>query len=90
MGKKQPKVRKIKGNIGRRYYYFECRQDYPESNLYLCVYMSARQRSVFPPLFLFPLAQVLISQPRDQKRSLAISQREPLIPHRSTQETTAP
>ncbi|CAB1422800.1 unnamed protein product, partial [Pleuronectes platessa] len=28
--------------------------------------------------------------PRDQRRSLAISQREPLIPHRSARDTAAP
>ncbi len=52
---------------------------------------SARSPAHFPlSLPLFPLAQVLISQPQDQRRSLAISQREPLIPHRSTRDTAAP
>ncbi|TNN89224.1 hypothetical protein EYF80_000512 [Liparis tanakae] len=37
-----------------------------------------------------PAKHVLISQPRDQRRSLAISQREPLIPHRSARDTAAP
>lgn len=41
----------------------------------------------FPSLF--PLVQVLISQSRDQRRSLAISQREPLIQHRSARGTAA-
>ena len=54
----------------------------------VCVKVSSPARFLF--LFLFPLAQVLISQPRDQRRSLAISQREPLIPHRSARDTAAP
>lgn len=55
---------------------------------HVCVKVSSPAQFLF--LFLFPLAQVLISQPRDQRRSLAISQREPLIPHRSTRDTAAP
>lgn len=55
-----------------------------------CVWVKVSSPAQFLFLFLFPLAQVLISQPRDQRRSLAISQREPLIPHRSTRDTAAP
>lgn len=55
---------------------------------WMCVKVSSPAQFLF--LFLYPLAQVLISQPRDQRRSLAISQREPLIPHRSTRDTAAP
>lgn len=56
----------------------------------VCVYVKVSSPAQFLSRFLFPLAKVLISQPRDQRRSLAISQREPLIPHRSTRDTAAP